>query len=173
MVFAIPTDTCFGIWCNFFDKDWFEDIYKLKSRNKNKPLSVVVRDFAELEKITNLNKIQINFLKKYPHPFTVLTSINKIFILPDFLDKNIYNKVAFRVWEVCLNLDLLDKLDFPIFLTSANISWEDEIYSSNEIAQIFDNKIDISQWNIAKIPTSNIFEFIKDTTEIQFLRKNY
>jgi len=174
MIFAIPTDTCFWLGCSFFDEKWYFEIYNLKSRTTNKPLSFVVKDFKELEKITNLNKAQLNFLKNYSHPFTILTSVKENFILPSFLDKNIYNKVAFRVWEKCISKDLLDKINFPIFLTSANISWENEIYSSSELVHIFKNKnIKIFTWNIDKIPTSNIFEFIWETIEIQFHRKNY
>ncbi|MCK9272064.1 Sua5/YciO/YrdC/YwlC family protein [Candidatus Gracilibacteria bacterium] len=174
MIFAIPTDTCFGLGCSFFDEKGYFEIYNLKSRTTNKPLSFVVKDFKELEKITNLNKAQLNFLKNYSHPFTILTSVKENFILPSFLDKNIYNKVAFRVGEKCISKDLLDKINFPIFLTSANISGENEIYSSSELVHIFKNKnIKIFTGNIDKIPTSNIFEFIGETIEIQFHRKNY
>jgi len=174
MIFAIPTDTCFWLGCPFFDEKSYFEIYKIKSRNENKPLSVVVKNFKELEKIANLNSSQINFLKEYSYPFTVLTPIKENFILPSFLDKNVYNKVAFRVWEKCLSETLLDEINFPIFLTSANISWENEIYSSDELVYIFKNKkIIVFSWIIDKIPTSNIFEFIWDSLEIQFLRKNY
>lgn len=174
MIFAIPTDTCFWLGCSFYDEKWYLEIYKLKNRDKNKQLSVVVKDFKELEDISNLNISQINFLKKYPYPFTVLASVKENFILPVFLNKNIYSKIAFRVWEKCISKDILEKIKFPIFLTSANISWETEVYSSNEIANIFKNKkIIVFPKNINKIPTSNIFEFIWETTEIQFYRKNY
>lgn len=174
MIFAIPTDTCFWLGCSFYDEKWYLEIYKLKNRDKNKPLSVVVKDFKELEHITNLNTSQINFLKKYPYPFTILASVKEDFILPAFLDKNIYSKIAFRVWEKCIPKNILKKIDFPIFLTSANISWKTEVYSGDEIASIFKNKkIIVFPQNINKIPTSNIFEFIWDNLEIQFLRKNY
>jgi len=60
-------------------------------------LAILLKDFEELEKYSNLNTKQIDFLKKYPHPFTILTETSREFIFPKFLDKNIYVKIAFRI----------------------------------------------------------------------------
>jgi hypothetical protein len=73
----------------------------------------------------------------------------------------------------------LIKENWPIFLTSANISNEQEIYNKNEIKNIFWNLIENwkvkfiweNMWNIKKEKPSDIFEFIWDGLEINYLRK--
>jgi tRNA A37 threonylcarbamoyladenosine synthetase subunit TsaC/SUA5/YrdC len=66
--------------------------------------------------------------------------------------------------------------NYPLFLTSANISNQKELFSSLEIKKEFEKhlkNLDIIEAQIEKRPASNIFEFIKDSLEINFIRKNY
>lgn len=174
MLYAIPTDTCFWLACPMNNETGFLEIYKLKWRDFNKPLSIVIKNFDDLNNYIKITKKQIDFLKKYPYPFTILWEINNNFLLPDFLDKNIYSRVAIRIASVCLDRNITGNLEFPLFLTSANLSWQGEIYNSEEIVRIFWNKnIEIFPWKIDFKPASNIFEFIDDSLDINFIRKNY
>lgn len=176
MIYFFPTDTCYWIWCNINDEKCYFDIYKLKNRNLDKPLAILIRNFLDLEKYTNLTQEQIEFLKKYPHPFTILTDINNNFVLPDFLDRSIYKKIAFRIWENAVSNEILNKIDLPFFLTSANISNEKELYSSKEVEIAFKNyleEVKILNWNIPYNKPSDIFEFIGKSVKINHIRKNY
>lgn len=174
MIFAIPTDTCFWLACHLYDELSFNKIYELKNRSKNKHLSIAVRNFDELEIISNLNEEQITYLKKYPFPFTIITNLNEDFVYPDFLDKSIYKDFWIRVTDSFLITLLPESLEFPIFLTSANNSWEPELYNTQSVRENFWDSI----WYIvdSKIETrlpSNIFRFKWDSTEQDFVRKNY
>lgn len=183
MIYVIPTDTCFWIWCEISDIESYEKIYKIKNRTLDKPLAIMVWDFNWLETHTDLNDEQISFLKNYNHPFTVLTNCDRIKMLlsleqADFCYKNKekYEKIAFRIANNEIQKKLIDEI-WPIFLTSANLSWDKEIYDIIEIKNIFkpylkDIKI-FWENSINKIPPSDIFEFVWDSLELNYLRKNY
>jgi hypothetical protein len=88
------------------DPKSYEKIYEIKKRDKSKPLSIMVPSFSWLEKNTDLTKQQIDFLRNYEEPFTVLAGCDylKIWINfvneeenEEFFNRDIYEKFAFRV----------------------------------------------------------------------------
>ncbi len=183
MLFILPTNTCFWIWCFIDDLENYENIYKVKNRVVDKPLAVFVKDFDYFKKYTNLWKKQIDFLKNYDKPFTVLVDKKdcKDNYLLESIDKlpnaSKYEKIAFRVAHNFMHRKLIDK-NWLFFLTSANKSWESEIKSRSKIAETF--KKDCEDYNIKifahpefKIETpynySHIFEFTKDG--LNYLRR--
>lgn len=174
MVFAIPTDTCFWFACNIYDFDWFKLIYQIKERDLFKPLSFVVNNYSDLHSIIDINQKQIEFLKSYLFPFTVIW--NKIinFQLPGFLSELTYSKIAIRVASNCLKPEIINDFEYPMFLTSVNISWEPEIFDSQVIIEKFwfHKDLKIYWWSIEIAPPSDIFEFDWDSTEINYYRKN-
>ncbi|MDD2565280.1 MAG: Sua5/YciO/YrdC/YwlC family protein [Candidatus Gracilibacteria bacterium] len=174
MISAIPTDTCYGLACNIYNKEAYYKIFELKNRPGNKLLSIAVITYNDLKLISLLSSSQINFLINYPHPFTILTKVNENFEFPIFLDKLQYSELGIRVASTFLDKDVISSLEFPIFLTSANNSGDSEIYDSSEIDAFFGNRIDkILPGKIKPNPPSNIFRFIGDTLELDYIRKNY
>ena len=183
-IFLLQTDTCFWIACPISEYDSYEDIYKIKKRSLDKPLAIMVDSFKWLGKNTDLNTEQINFLKNYKKPFTILTSsdpINHWLNYEDefwsFLNREIYKSIAFRVAHTPEQLKLIKNV-WPIFLTSANISNEPEIYDLKTLKNNFKYYLDknivklIESKNIKNSPPSDIFEFIWESIEIKYLRKN-
>ncbi len=177
MIFAIPTDTCYWIGCDIHDAVGYRDLYLMKWRDFDKPCAIVIRDFEDLKKYSSLNDEQINELKIYPHPFTILLTTNDTFKYPDFIDPEKYKKMAFRIAKQCIPEEVLDQISYPIFLTSANKSWERELYFPKDIASVFGewkDSLQIFEWNITPwLPGSDIFEFMGNTIEKRYLRKNY
>ncbi len=184
MIYLIPTDTCFWIACSINETKSYEKIYKIKKRNYEKALAIMVYDFNWLKENTSLTKKQINFLKNYKKPFTVLTNSNSISLWLNyenengiwFQNRNIYKKIALRVAHNDSQKKLIKKL-WPIFLTSANNSWKKEIYDINKLKETFSYYLDkkivkILNWKIWRNKTSNIFEFIWDNLDLKYLRKN-
>ncbi len=182
-VYIVATDTCYWIACAIDDIKSYEKIYKIKKRSFDKPLAIMVPNFQWLEENTYLNDEQIDFLKDYPHPFTVLCECPAIKALLNFEDdthfyknKDVYDKIAFRVAHTPEQKKLLKRVG-PIFLTSANKSWHKEKYNYKDIYNDFDEYNHILEY-IGKedlspeIQSSDIFEFHDDTLEVTYLRKN-
>ncbi len=186
MIYILPTNTCFWLACAVNDPKSYEKIYHLKKRDSRKPISILVPDFAWLEKNTDLTKQQINFLKNYDKPFTVLANCDylKLWINfvneetnEEFFNRDIYEKFAFRVAQNETQEKILKQV-WPMFLTSANYSSEPEIYDFDELEIYFWNLMENWKikflWNVKKLEKtkpSEIFEFIEDSLEINILRK--
>ncbi|NDK08529.1 hypothetical protein EOM39_04775 [Candidatus Gracilibacteria bacterium] len=184
MIYIIPTDTCYGIACAIDDIQNYEKIYKIKKRSFAKPLAIMVSDFNWLRVNTNLNDKQIEFLKKYKKPFTILTDSIPVSLWLNyeneegvgFQNRDMYKKIAFRVAHNDAQKKLIKEVG-PIFLTSANTSGETEIYKKEELKETFSYYL---EKNIAKIlpgevghnKASDIFEFVGDGVEVKYLRKN-
>jgi len=181
MIYILPTDTCFWIWCALDDNISYHKIYDIKKRDLSKPLAIMVSDFAWLEKYTTLNQDQISFLKNYNKPFSIITECNSIKMILnleqedfEYKNKEIYEKFSFRVAHNNIQKKLIKEI-WPIFLTSANISWEKEIYSIDEAKKQF--------WQIKNIqflwedilldsstPPSDIIEFKWESIEFEKIR---
>lgn len=187
MIYIIPTDTCFWIACPITDIKWYEKIYKIKKRSYEKPLAIIVEDFSWLEKYTDLTKEQVEFLKKYPKAFTILTDSSYVRIWINFVDeetweefrnREVYQQIAFRVANSKIEKKLV-KENWPMFLTSANISDRWEIYKVSEIKENFKEFIDKKVikflweelWDLKETKASEVFEFEWDSLEQNFLRK--
>lgn len=117
----------------------------------------------------------MRFLQNYPVPFTLLVP-PKEGILPKFLDPNQYRLIGLRIAEICIDQETRSTLRFPLFLTSANRSGEKECKDIAECGNLFkDTDVHhiIIDGGTIENPPSNIFSFIGDSTEIEYLRKNY
>lgn len=175
MVFAIPTDTCYWFACGIYDKTSYDRILSLKWRNISKPFSIVVKSFEDICDLIEINEKQINDLKEYKYPFTIIWAKKQDFKLPDYLDKSVYKSIWVRVAEFCLSKDVFEIMSFPAFLTSANISNEWEIYNFNELNEKFWNYEDVEffDWVCWKQKPSDVFKYICDSTEKEYFRKNH
>jgi len=185
MIYILPTDTCYGIACPLEDKKNYEKIYKIKKRRFEKPLAIMVESFDWLRENTDLTDEQIDFLESYEKPFTILTDSTPVRLFIEFWDneeehfinKDVYEHISFRVANNDIEKDLI-KWVGPIWLTSANLSWAWETYSVEEIEKDFEYYIekDIVEvlWtqNLDEsIPASDVFRFINDSLEVEYLRK--
>lgn len=173
-LFIIPTDTCYGLGCPINDLHWYQRIYEIKWRWYDKPLAIVVYDINYLRDNTNLTDKQIEFIKNYKYPFTILSTTRQD-ILPDVSNKSLYEKLAFRIAETNLQKKLIEKYG-PIFLTSANFSGEKEIYTIKDLKEKFSQYNDIeilSTEDLSESKPSDIFEFVEDSLEFRYLRRNY
>jgi tRNA A37 threonylcarbamoyladenosine synthetase subunit TsaC/SUA5/YrdC len=155
------------------DYSSFKEIYELKKRGFDKPFSLVVKNYEDLRNFIEISDAQITFLKKLKTPFTVLWEKTKDFSLPEFLDQKMYSRLAIRVAEACIGPEFINEFVYPMFLTSANVSWNEEIYDSNDLSAEFSYNSNLKIYDAKLNPSkpSDIFNFKWDTMEIEYLRK--
>lgn len=183
MIYLLPTDTCYWIACAISETDEYKRIYEVKKREYSKPLAIMVDSFKWLEENTSLNSKQIEFLQNYKNPFTVLCESDNLKHWINYEDEDWYvfenhdkyELIAFRVANLKEQKELI-KETWPIFLTSANYSWEDEIYTISWLKEKFrdiKNLEIIWETNLnPDIKPSDIFEFVWESCEVKYLRKN-
>ncbi|MBC7503817.1 Sua5/YciO/YrdC/YwlC family protein [Candidatus Gracilibacteria bacterium] len=172
MIQIIPTDTCYGLAGDVYSPEDYHEIYRLKGREFDKRLALLVSDWDMLCKYSEITDVQIDFLRNYPHPWSIILKRRDTFILPDFLDRTKYSNISFRVASVCLPPTLLEILPhFPLFLTSANLSGHSESTTFAGAISCFPG-VEGYDGGVCDQPPSDIFSIGADG-ELQYVRRNY
>jgi len=185
MIFILPTNTCFWIACPISDKQSYEKIYEIKKRDKKKAIAVMVSDFSYFSEQTKLTEVQIDFLKNYKNPFSILIDKSKILdkellkIINNLDNSEIYEKIAFRVAHNFMHKKLI-RLHWNLFLTSANISDNPEIFDTITIKKEFWEILEKEDIKViahqefcinSKQKYSDIFEFVGESEDVKYFRK--
>ena len=159
-----PTETCYGIGCDALNENAVEKVYRVKKREKKKPISIIVSSLEMMRKYGKITKEVEYLVKKFmPGPLTIV--VEKKRTIPDILNPK---EIAFRISSHPIAQQLVKELDKPITATSANISGSKPIYSSEEIVKIFNGKVDmiIDSGNLPLIQPSTIIRVKKSKIEL-------
>ena len=170
MLLLLPTDTCYGLSGALMRED-YEEIYRLKWRDFSKQLAILVRDFSDMKKYIEISDEQIEFLRVYPYPWSFLGKRNPIASLPDCMDPYKYEKISLRVALSCIDANIRDTIEYPLFLTSANLSGASESKTLIEAKIVFPG-IEGIDGGVCENQPSDIFSLREDGT-IFYLRRNY
>lgn len=133
-----PTDTVYGILADAFNVDAINRIYKIKGREKNKPLLILLKNEKYLEMFCDT-----------PIPDIIKNNIpgELTFIMP--LSKNLKHNFTYLKSTVAIRIpkdyyiELILKETPPIVAPSANPSNYGVIYEGDKIAEIFKDKVDL------------------------------
>jgi L-threonylcarbamoyladenylate synthase len=139
-VIAIPTETVYGLAVNALDEQAVKKLYKIKKRPLNKPISIQLGYIEDIKKYAYIYhpreaKIIEHFM---PGPLTII--LNKKDILPDILTAN-QSDIGVRIPAHPLTLKLLQSIDFPLAVPSANISNQTPALTMKQAQDIFGNQI--------------------------------
>ena len=132
-----PTDTLYAIGCDATNAEAVEQVYKLKQRPRDMPLSVLVSDFEMLQKYAEISAKQMKVLKeKLPGPFT--------FILKPKIKLPVSaGNIGFRMIYHKLANEIVKKFGKPITATSANVHGQPTGATITELKVIFKTYIDL------------------------------
>lgn len=116
---AIPTETVYGLAGNALNPEAVASIFETKNRPSFDPLIIHVSGIRQAEKYTedfpkSLQKLAEKF---WPGPLTLLLPRKNI--IPDLVTSGL-DRVAVRVPDHELTLELLKSLEFPLAAPSAN-----------------------------------------------------
>lgn len=171
---VIPTDTIYGLSALAKNKKSVTRIYKIKKRDKNKPLILLMKSFCMIREYCYLSAKQYEYVKKElstRRPITVILK-NKSEELKYLTNQN--GGLSVRIPQRNLFLmKLLKKINEPIVSTSLNLSGEKVILDVKNL----DEKISIRQIDfivdagkIEKAKASKIVD-ISDIKNIKLIRK--
>lgn len=134
-IIIYPTDTLYGLGANALDEEAILKVYKIKKQDRNKPISVIVKDMKIARKIACIDsKVEKILSGIWPGPITVV--LRKKDIIPYSLTGN-GETVAIRIPKSDFVSALINRFDFPITATSANVSGENDLLIPNEIIKKF------------------------------------
>ena len=131
-VVIFPTDTVYGIGCDPYNKNAVEKIYKMKSREKSKPLPVLIYSKGAAKSIASFDKDSEKLADKFwPGSLTLILKIRDEKLKESM---NLGEKIAIRIPNNKCTLELLKKCKF-ITGTSANISGQESFIDPDKCYQ--------------------------------------
>ncbi len=134
-VVGFPTETVYGLAVVSDNLDALEKLYQIKGRDENKPISLMVSDITTIKKIAKVNKWQEKILKEFmPGPLTVILKSKKI-IIPNYITLGI------RIPKHDLILKILQTINKPLLVTSANLSNSPSLNKYIDVYKTFNGKI--------------------------------
>lgn len=69
-VIAYPTDTCYGLGCDLFNKKAIDRLYQVKGMRKEQQLAFVCRDLGDVARYAVLHDYEYRIMKQYlPGPY--------------------------------------------------------------------------------------------------------
>ncbi len=139
-IIVVPTETVYGLVCDWNNSKAIENIYKLKGRDFNKPLSAFCDGMsmilAMVDEINeNSRKLIENFM---PGPITLLMKRNKRFVDYSNNDTDI---IGIRIPDNEFVLSMIKKIKRPLASTSANISGNSPLSKVGDLYKFFKGKI--------------------------------
>ena len=140
-VVILPTDTLFGLSCNINNEYSVKKIYEIKKRPFSQPLSIAVKNKDYIYKITNNVSQKAKEIIENYFPGKVTIVLEKNNIIPDYVTSG-SKYVGIRIPDDEKLLYILDKLDYPIVLTSANIHGLQNCKNINEVKNQIGYKVD-------------------------------
>ncbi len=115
-VIAYPTDTVYGIGCDFFNKGAVDKVYRIKGKHRNKPLSFICSDLSDISRYAYVQDYAYKIMKRLlPGPYTFILQATKL------VPKTVMTKqktVGIRVPDNRICLEIVKALGHPMINTS-------------------------------------------------------
>jgi tRNA threonylcarbamoyl adenosine modification protein (Sua5/YciO/YrdC/YwlC family) len=116
-IVGYPTDTCYGLGCDLFNKKAIDRLYQVKGMPKSHQLSFVCRDIASIAKYAMLNNYEYGIVKQYlPGPYCFI--LNATREVPKIV-QTARKQVGIRVPNHPVALALVEELGGPIISSTA------------------------------------------------------
>lgn len=137
---AIPTETVYGLAANGFSEAAIAKIYEAKNRPQFNPLILHVANLEQVEKLVSEIPDACKRLMQALSPGPITYLLPKSSLVPDLVTAG-SSRVAIRIPNHAMALDLLGSLDFPLAAPSANPSGYVSPVSADHVMQGLHGKI--------------------------------
>ncbi len=139
-IVAFPTESFYGLGVDATNPEAIRKLYKLKKRDEDLPLLILIPSFNELSRYTISIPIQARIIGKNFWPGGITMVFRASPILPAELTAGM-GKVGIRVSSDPIANRLSQAVDFPITATSANFSGTPPSTRADQVAELFGNDL--------------------------------
>lgn len=130
-VISVPTDTVYGVCACMNSKKAHDKLIEVKKRPEEKAFPVMCSNKEQISKLGIINENAKKIINAFmPGPITIILKKRKE--VPDYVT-NGKDTIAIRMATSKILEILIEKLESPIFLSSANQSGEDVCTNLDEI----------------------------------------
>lgn len=139
-IVAFPTDTVYGLGCLYDNIDAINAIKLAKGRDENKPLPMMCANKEMIVNVAYVNDIARKIIDKLmPGALTIV--LKRKDTVKDYVT-NGKDTIAIRIPDHKLVLEILNKVNKPMLVTSANLSDYPSGHHDYEVINQLDGKID-------------------------------
>lgn len=162
---AYPTDTYYGLGCDLSSKKGIERLYKLKGRDKKKPLSFLCPDLSDVAKYAHVSNFAYRTMKGLtPGAFTFIMEATRL--VPDLMMTR-QKQVGIRVPDAPLVRELARTLGRPLVTTSATNTEGVPLTDAKDIKTELGHGLElILDGGVTLNEPSTVISLIGDTLEI-------
>ena len=136
-----PTDTCFGIGCDLFQKRAIEKMAQLKRRSEKKPFSFLCHSLSEAAQYARIDNEHYRLMKRLtPGPFTFVLEATRL-VPRTALTRQ--RQVGVRIPDAPVALALVAALGRPLATTSASLPGGEVLIDARDIQDQLGYAIDL------------------------------
>lgn len=136
-IFIYPTDTIYGIGCDATNKVAVEKIKQLKSRDKDKPLSIIAPSIEWIEEHCIIDK-DLDISKYLPGPYTLILKKKDP---SSFKHISPTDSIGIRIPN-CKTCSEIQKSGVPFITTSVNVAGKPFATQISEIPNTIKENVD-------------------------------
>ena len=138
-VIVLPTDTVYGLAIVYDDVNAFNKLYQIKNRSILKPISMMVANKKVIDNVAYVNNKDEKVIDKLlPGALTIILKAKDG--LPEHVTFN-NPTVGIRIPNHELALKILEKVNKPLLVTSANVSGLSDLITYKDVYNVFNGKI--------------------------------
>ncbi len=141
-VIVYPTDTLYGLGVSASHNEAMERLFTLKGREKDQPVSLMVNSIEKLSRITGPLWLEEKRLAKqlFPGKITLIVPVRQKIHIRHM--EHLF-RIGFRIPDSPICHHLVELNGAPVTTTSANLSKQGNLRTVKEIAEAFNDQVDI------------------------------
>ncbi len=139
-VVSIPTETVYGVGCQFGNKDALEKLFVAKNRDHSKAITLMLSHLEDIEKYAYVDEKIMNVAKTFM-PGRITLILKKKDNVDDAMTNGLPT-IGIRIPECQYVLDLIE-MTGPLSVTSANLSGHKNTTNEQEVLEQLDGRIDL------------------------------
>ena len=165
-VICVPTDTVYGLCTMINSSKGYKKLIEIKKRPSNKEFPIMCSNYKQIESIANIDEISKKIINRFmPGPITIIL-MKKDNVEIEGISGD---TIAIRLAPTKEIKYLIEKINKPLFMTSANISGNSECKSIKEIKNTFNSLDGILEGNVSLKKASTIVDCTN--SDIKLLRE--
>lgn len=164
-VIVYPTDTCYGIGVDIFNKEAIEKVYAIKGAKKDTPFSFVCADLANISHYAYVTDFAYRTLRRFlPGPFTFVLQGSRQ-VPKMMLTKR--KTVGIRIPDHPVCMAIVNGLENPILSATASIRGSEPLADPYEIRELLGKQVGvIIDCGIIAPEPSTVVSLMEDRIEI-------
>ena len=134
-VIAYPTDTCYGLGCDLFNKRAIDRLYQIKGMPRSQKLAFICRDLRDVSRYAVMHDAVFHVLREYlPGPYCFLLEATRE--VPKIIQSP-RKTVGVRIPDHAVAIALVQELGRPIISSTASRAGADAAPDPKEIDDEF------------------------------------